>query len=106
MRLVRGAKAVAFPSLYEGFGLPVLEAMQLGVPVLTSNTSSLVQVAGNASVMVDPYDIRAIAGGLAALDSDADLRSRIAQAGGKQAGMFSTRLYTQRLDEMIKAIAL
>ena len=106
MRLVRGAKAVAFPSLYEGFGLPVLEAMQLGVPVLTSNTSSLVEVAGNASVMVDPYDIRAIAGGLAALDSDADLRSRIAQAGGKQAGMFSTRLYTQRLDEMIKAIAL
>lgn len=70
MQLVRGAKAVAFPSLYEGFGLPVLEAMTLGTPVLTSNTSSLPELVGNGGAMVDPYDVGAIAANLRALDAD------------------------------------
>ncbi|KPF62113.1 hypothetical protein IP88_15295 [alpha proteobacterium AAP81b] len=97
MRLVRGARAVTFPSLYEGFGLPVLEAMQLGVPVLTSRTSSLPEVAGDAAVLVDPYDIRDIANGLRALDTDAGLRARLAAAGPARAARYSDAAYQERL---------
>ena len=98
--LVRGAKAVAFPSLYEGFGLPALEAMMLGTPVLTSNTSSLPEVVGDAALKVDPYDVRAIAGGLRALDDDAQLRARLSLAGGEQARLFTMDRYQERLAAM------
>jgi glycosyltransferase involved in cell wall biosynthesis len=104
MRLVRGAKAVAFPSLYEGFGLPALEAMMLGTPVLTSNNSSLPEVVGDAALKVDPYDVRAIAEGLRQLDHDADLRARLAQAGREQAGKFSMEVYQDRLGAMYDRI--
>lgn len=97
MRLARGARAVTFPSLYEGFGLPVLEAMQLGVPVLTSRGSSLTEVAGDAAVLVDPYDVRDIANGLRALDTDAALRARLAAAGPVQAARYSDAAYQARL---------
>ncbi len=59
--LIRGARAMVYPSLYEGFGLPPLEAMAVGTPVLTSNTSSLPEVVGEAAVMVDPADIETMA---------------------------------------------
>ena len=59
--LYNGADLFAFPSLYEGFGLPVLEAMRCGAPVVTSNLSSLPEVAGDAAILVDPYDVEAIA---------------------------------------------
>src|SRR6516165_10556763 len=59
--LIRGARAVVFPSLYEGFGLPVLEAMTLGTPVVTSRESSLPEIAGDATLLVDPYDADDIA---------------------------------------------
>jgi glycosyltransferase involved in cell wall biosynthesis len=64
-RLYRGARAVAYVSLYEGFGLPVLEAMACGVPVVTARTGALEEVAGGAAVLVDPLDPDAIAAGLA-----------------------------------------
>ncbi len=95
--LIRGAKAVVFPSLYEGFGLPALEAMLLGTPVLTSNTSSMPEVVGDAAIKVDPYDVRALVEGLRALDTDADLRGRLAQAGPGQASLFSPERYRVRL---------
>src|SRR5688572_7369446 len=66
--LIRGAKAVLFPSLYEGFGLPILESMLLGTPVLSSRTSSIPEVAGDAALLVNPYDPREIAEGVRALD--------------------------------------
>ncbi|WP_072394015.1 glycosyltransferase family 1 protein [Hyphomicrobium sp. CS1BSMeth3] len=97
MRLVRGARAVLLPSLYEGFGLPVLEAMMLGVPVMTSITSSLPEVAGDSAVMVDPYSVASIAKALRQLDSDAELRARLSQAGPQQAAQFSTGAYMTRL---------
>ena len=100
MRLVRGARGVAFPSLYEGFGLPVLEAMMAGTPVLTSNTSSLVEVAGDAALTVDPYDVGAIAAALRRLDEDAGLRSTLSARGREQAELFTMERYQQRLGEM------
>ena len=57
MKLVASARAVLFPSLYEGFGLPVLEAMLLGAPVVTSTMGSLPEVAGDAALLADPYDV-------------------------------------------------
>jgi glycosyltransferase involved in cell wall biosynthesis len=95
--LIRGAKAVLFPSLYEGFGLPALEAMLLGTPVMTSNTSSMPEVVGDAAIQVDPYDVRAMVDSIRALDTDADLRGRLAEAGPRQASLFSPERYQMRL---------
>jgi glycosyltransferase involved in cell wall biosynthesis len=99
-RLVRGARAVLFPSIHEGFGLPVLEAMQLGTPVLTSAGGALAEVAGDAALLVDPYDVSAIAAGISALDSDAALRRRMEAAGPAAAARFSPEAYRARLEQM------
>lgn len=98
--LIRGAKAVTFPSLYEGFGLPVLEGMLLGTPVLSSTEGSVPEVAGDAALLIDPYDPRAIAEGLRALDSDADLRGRLSLAGRKRAQLFSAERFQQRMAQV------
>lgn len=95
--LVRGARAVLFPSLYEGFGLPVLEAMLLGTPVMTSNVSSLPEIAGDAALCVDPYDIEAMARAIRSLDSDSDLRRDLVERGRRRADIFSPAAYERRL---------
>lgn len=95
--LIRGAKAALFPSLYEGFGLPVLEAMSLGTPVLCSDTSSLPEVAGQAALMVDPYDTAAISQAIRTLDADADLRVELSRRGREQAVKFSPAVYRDNL---------
>jgi glycosyltransferase involved in cell wall biosynthesis len=98
--LIRGARALLFPSLYEGFGLPVLEALQLGTPVMTSNTSSLPEVAGDAALLVDPYDTRAMAEAIQALDNDSELRATLSGRGPKQAALFSPDAYGKRLVDL------
>ena len=98
--LVRGAKAVLFPSLYEGFGLPVLEAMHLGTPVMTSNTASLPEVAGDAALLVDPYDTRAMAEAIQALDRQPELRAELAARGPKRAALFDNAAYERRLVDL------
>jgi glycosyltransferase involved in cell wall biosynthesis len=100
MRLVRGAKAVAFPSLYEGFGLPALEAMMLGTPVLTSTASSLPEVVGEAALTVDPYNVGEIAAALRRLDGDEGLRNALSQAGEARAAEYDMARYQQRLADM------
>jgi glycosyltransferase involved in cell wall biosynthesis len=95
--LIAGARATLFPSLYEGFGLPVLESMALGTPVITSNTSSLPEVGGEAPVYVDPYDISSIVAAIARVDGDAALRNEMASAGLKQAQKFQPAAYEKRL---------
>lgn len=87
--LLSGALAFVFPSLYEGFGMPVLEAMACGVPVLTSTTSSLPEVAGNAALLVDPLSLRAITDGLERLFEDAVLRAKLQRLGFQQAKSFT-----------------
>ena len=83
------ATVFAYPSLWEGFGLPVLEAMACGTPVLTSDISSLPEVAGAAAVLVPPTDVEAIADGLLRLLEDAALRADLAERGRRQAANFS-----------------
>ncbi len=87
--LYAAADGLAYPSLYEGFGLPVVEAMAHGVPVLTSDRSSLPEVAGDAALLVDPLDVPAIAKGLVELVSDRALRERLAAAGPRRAAAFT-----------------
>jgi glycosyltransferase involved in cell wall biosynthesis len=87
--LLSGALAFVFPSLYEGFGMPVLEAMACATPVLTSTTSALPEVAGDAALLVDPHDTGAIAEGLARLLSDAALRERLRERGIQRAAQFT-----------------
>ena len=78
-----------FPSLFEGFGLPVLEAQQKGVPVLTSTNSSLPEVAGDGALLVDPTDVDAIAAAMLQLSRDPALRQRLIAAGHKNVQRFS-----------------
>lgn len=84
-QLYRRAAMLAYPSLYEGFGLPVLEAMAMGCPVLTSNVSSLPEVGGEAAVYVDPHSVEQIAAGMRRVLEDAELRESMARKGAERA---------------------
>ena len=100
LRLVRGAKAVLFSSLYEGFGLPAAEAIRLGTPVIASTTSAMPEVVGDAGLLVDPYDITAIAGAIAAIDGDPAVAARLSAAAPAQAARFTDDRYQGRLADM------
>jgi glycosyltransferase involved in cell wall biosynthesis len=104
--LIRGARAVMFPSLYEGFGLPALEAMKLGTPVMTSNTASLPEVVGDAAVKVDPYNVRAMVEAIRALDGDEELRGWLQEEGPKRAALFSAEAYEKRLAAMYAGLGV
>jgi glycosyltransferase involved in cell wall biosynthesis len=83
------AQVFAFPSLDEGFGMPVLEAMAAGVAVLTSNRSALPEVAGEAAVLIDPENLESLIDGLGRLTEDADLRVELTRRGFERAGRFT-----------------
>jgi glycosyltransferase involved in cell wall biosynthesis len=87
--LYGGAAFMVFPSLLEGFGLPILEAMSAGCPVLTSNISSMPEAGGAAALYVDPYDINSIANGLVKLAGDSELRCKLSQMGYDRAASFT-----------------
>ncbi|MCJ7668150.1 MAG: glycosyltransferase family 4 protein, partial [Anaerolineae bacterium] len=87
--LYSGAALFVFPSLYEGFGLPLLEAMACGVPAISSSTSSLPEIAGQAAVMVDPLDLSQLARALERVLGDSNLRASMREEGLKQAARFS-----------------
>ncbi|KAA6488440.1 glycosyltransferase family 4 protein [Agrobacterium rhizogenes] len=102
--LIRGARAVLFPSLYEGFGLPVLESMQLGTPVLSSTEGSIPEIAGKAALLVDPYNTDDMRKAISSLAQDDGLCSHFAEVGPKQAARFSADQYNQRVGELYNTL--
>lgn len=105
MELAHGARAVLFPSLYEGFGLPAAEALALGTPLITSNTSSLPEVVGEAAITIDPYDVAALTAALLKMDGDAELRKRLTAAGPVQAEKFSQARYQKTIEGLYQTIS-
>lgn len=112
--LYRTARALVYPSLYEGFGLPVLEAMTFGCPVVTSPLSSLPEVGGDAALYVDPRDSQAIADALERLVLEPELATSLATRGRARAALFSWErtaretlaAYQQTLDATVSARTL
>jgi|LQYC01.1.fsa_nt_gi glycosyltransferase involved in cell wall biosynthesis len=102
--IYNGAGLLANLSLYEGFGLPVIEAMACGCPVIASNTSSLPEVAGNAAVLIDPNDIDAIANAIADVLSNPDKRKEMIQEGLKQSAKFSWRDSARKTLEIYESL--
>jgi glycosyltransferase involved in cell wall biosynthesis len=102
--LYRGADAFAYPSLYEGFGLPVVEAMARGVPCVVSTASSLPEVAGEAALFVDPRSVVGIAEALERVTTDGALRDRLREAGVTRASRFSWDETARRTLDVYKSV--
>lgn len=103
--LMSGATVFCFPSFYEGFGMPPLEAMACGTPVLTSNNSSLTEVTGEAAIQVDPYDLDQMAQKMAELCDNNDLRQQLRERGIKQAEHYSWTNAVEKLWEVYQKVA-
>jgi len=101
-RIIGEAIALVFPSLWEGFGLPVLEAMACGTPVITSNLSSLPEVAGDAAILIDPYRVEEITDAMQGVANDVGLRSHLSQLGLQRATQFSWEKTGQATVEVLK----
>jgi glycosyltransferase involved in cell wall biosynthesis len=106
--LFAGAKALVFPSLYEGFGMPVIEAMAMGKPVLCSNCTALPEVAGDAALLFDPLRPASIAGALGRLEDEPDLCSTLAERGRARSATFGdcammAEEYLSLFDEVLSA---
>lgn len=97
VRLTRAALAVTFPSIYEGFGLPLVEAMLCGTPLLTSNRGAMREIAGDAALLVNPYDVASIREGLHRIVAEPSLRADLVAAGRVRAEIFSSAAYRGRL---------
>jgi glycosyltransferase involved in cell wall biosynthesis len=103
--LYRLASVFVFPSLYEGFGLPPLEAMAMGTPVVVSNVSSLPEVVGDAALLIDPADPEAIADAVNRALTDADLRASLVQRGHERVKAFSWARSAARTHEVFAEVA-
>ena len=101
-RLLAAAYALIYVSLFEGFGIPLIEAMNCDVPVITANTSSMPEVAGDAGLLVDPQSTNAIAAGIATLWHDNELRQRLIQNGQQQRQRFTWDKTAQKFWQSIQ----
>jgi glycosyltransferase involved in cell wall biosynthesis len=98
--LLRRADFLIYPSLYEGFGIPILEAMQVGIPVITSDLAAMPEVAGGAAILVDPYNIEEMASEMANLLQDNKLREELSQKGVERASLYSWQRTAERYLEL------
>lgn len=105
-RVTAAAYALVYPSWFEGFGLPILEAMQCGVPVICSNTSSMPEVAGDAALLVDPADTDAIAKEMLSLYRNEGIRNAFITKGLERAGQFSWDTSATAVYELLRKAAL
>lgn len=104
--LYSGALCFIYPSYFEGFGLPVLEAMQCGTPVITGNRTSLPEVAGAAGLLIDPFDSQSIADGIAHLLRNPDVRDDLSRRGLERAKLFDWRKTAKQTLQIYKRAAL
>jgi glycosyltransferase involved in cell wall biosynthesis len=104
--LYRGAEALIFPSLYEGFGLPVLEAMACGTPVVTANITAMPEVAGDAALLVDPTSVEQIAEAIEQVVNDISLRQQLRQRGLARAAQFSWEHSAARVHKLLAGSAV
>nr|WP_235620724.1 glycosyltransferase family 1 protein [Halothece sp. PCC 7418] len=100
--LIRNATALVFPSLWEGFGFPVLEAMGCGTPVITSNCSALPEVAGDAAILIDPTNTDDMTNAMTTIAKDSHLRSKLREQGLKRASQFSWEKTGQATVELLR----
>jgi glycosyltransferase involved in cell wall biosynthesis len=100
------ASCFVFPSFYEGFGLPILEAMNFDCPVITSNISSMPEVAGNAALYIDPHDSDDIAAKINQLLSDQELQVRLIQEGRERIKTFSPENYKNKIEQIYQSVIL
>ena len=100
------AKIFVFPSLYEGFGIPPLEAMSCGCPVVTSNISSLPEVVGDAALLIDPYSTEEIAGAIGTLLANSELNQDLSRKGLRQATKFSWEKSAKKLLEVFETLKI
>lgn len=99
--LYRGARAFVFPSLYEGFGIPPLEAQQCGCPVIAARAASMPEVLGDSALFVDPYDVDDIARAMSAVLDDPRVRDRLVAEGRRNAARFSWRASAERVSRVL-----
>ncbi len=102
--LIRHAKATLFPSLYEGFGLPAIESMALGTPVITSDRGALPEVVGDAAIIINPLSLTSIRNAIRMIDSDPDLAARMAMRGLERACLFSQKAYQARIGAILERL--
>lgn len=103
--LISGAKAYVLPSLWEGFGIPVIEAQACSVPVVVSNASSLSEIVGDSAILVDPRDTKSIASGIEEVLSSNILRKKLIEAGFKNVKRFSWQKCAQKTLEILQKVA-
>jgi glycosyltransferase involved in cell wall biosynthesis len=100
------ALAITYVSYFEGFGIPIVEAFRCGVPVITANITAMPEVAGEAALLIDPFDEKAIANAMQQLVENHDLRKKLIDSGFKRAKLFSWDQAAQKLwQSMMKTIS-
>jgi glycosyltransferase involved in cell wall biosynthesis len=102
--LYRGAVFLVFPSFYEGFGLPIVEAFACGTPVITSNVTSMPEIAGDAALLVNPHDVDEIAQAMVRLHGSTELRSSLVARGHRRVAAFSWDAVARRIQAAVQAV--
>ena len=106
LEILQNAIAFVYPSLFEGFGIPIIEAMSVGVPVITSNTSSMTEIAGNAALLVNPTNTNEIADAMQLIITDEILRIGLIEKGRANAVRFSWQQSAEKVMEIIQQFKL